>query len=351
MKDAQRMETGKKMLRSTIEDIARAAGVSITTVSRVLNGSVAVAQPTASRVWDAIDRLDYTPSAAAKSLASKTTRTIGLLLPGISGVFFAPMLRGIESCTNQSGYDLLVYSSNHNDQPGKVFKRPIGDQNTDGLLVFTSSLSEPELAWFYRRGFPIVLLHRSAPEGLKIPSVSFENQQGVERLIDHLIEVHGCQRIALFRGPADSEDAYTREAGYRAALERHHLPVLPELITRGDYDTHVAAQSMQQLLDQEVPMDAIFAGDDEAAAGICLTLTQRGVRIPEDIRVVGFDDNSLAPLLPAPLTTVHAPIEAAGFEAARQLINLIQTGQSEGQVVFPTELVIRRSCGCAFAAV
>lgn len=341
----------QKMLRTTILDIAREAGVSITTVSRVLNGNVAVAQQTASRVWEAIDRLDYTPNAAAKNLASKSTHTIGLLLPGISGVFFAPMLRGIENCVNQAGYDLLVYSSHHNtDLPGKNHKRPIGDQNTDGLLVFTSSLSEHELSLYHRRGFPIVLLHRSSPEGLNIPSVIFENRLGVERLMDHLIEVHGCRRIALFRGPEDSEDSYPREAGYRAALQRHGLPVLPELITQGDYDTHLAAQSMQRLLDQGVAMDAIFAGDDEAAAGICMTLTQRGLRIPDDIRVVGFDDNSLAPLLPAPLTTVHAPIEDAGYEAARQLIRLIQTGEAEPQVVFPTKLVIRRSCGCPILA-
>lgn len=225
------MDHSKKMLRSTILNIAREAGVSITTVSRVLNSNVAVAEPTANRVWDAIDRLDYTPNAAAKNLASKSAHTIGLLLPGISGVFFAPMLRGIENCVNQSGYDLMVYSSHHLDQPGKAIKRPIGDQNTDGLLVFTSSLSEKELIWFHRRSFPIVLLHRSPPEGLDIPSVSFENRLGVERLMDHLIEVHGCQRIALFRGPEDSEDALTREEGYRASLLRHNLPVLP----RTDY--------------------------------------------------------------------------------------------------------------------
>ena len=342
------MQRDRKTPRSTILDIAREAGVSIATVSRVLNGSLTVAQPTASRVWDAINRLDYIPNSAAKTLASHTTHTIGLLLPGISGVFFAPMLRGIESCVNQSGYDLLVYSSNPDGQPEKGFKRPIGDQNTDGLLVFTSSLSEPEITWFYRRGFPIVLLHRSPPDGLAIPSVIFENRQGVERLIDHLIEVHGCRRIALFRGPEDSEDTYTREQGYRASLERHGLPVLPELITQGDYNTPTADQSMLRLLDQGIPMDAVFAGDDEAAAGIFLALARRGLRVPEDMRVVGFDDNSLAPLLPAPLTTVHAPIEAAGFEAARQLIQLIQTGEAGSQVVFPTELVIRRSCGCAF---
>lgn len=342
------MDPDKKVLRSTIEDIAREAGVSITTVSRVLNGNMAVAQATARRVWEAIDQLDYTPNSAAKHLASKTTRTIGLLLPRISGVFFAPMLRGIERCVNQSGYDLLVYSSLPNRQPENGIKRPVGDQNTDGLLVFTSSLSERELAHFHHRGFPVVLLHRSSPEGLDIPSVIFENRMAVEQLLDHLIEVHGCRRIALFRGPEDSEDAQTREEGYRAALERHHLPVLNELITQGNYDTHVAAESMLRLLDQGVRMDAIFAGDDEAAAGICLTLAQQGIRIPEDIRVVGFDDNSLASLLPAPLTTVHAPIEDAGFEAARQLIKLIQTGSADPQVIFPTQLVIRRSCGCSY---
>lgn len=345
-------DADKKPTRATITDIARAAGVSISTVSRVLNGNVPVAVETAERVWAAVKRLDYIPNSAAQMLASRRTNNIGLLLPNISGIFFTPMLRGIERCVNQHGFDLLVYSSsNSSTADGAAHKKPLGEHNTDGLLVFTDSLSEQDLGAFHRRGFPMVLLHRTSPPGMAIPSVIFENQHSVEQLIDHLIEVHGCRRIAFLRGPQANEDAALRETGYRAALARHGLAVDPELIEQGNYDTIEATWAMRRLLDKGVPFDAVFAGDDDSAAGVFLAMNERSLHVPDDIRVVGFDDSSIAQLLAAPLTTVHAPIEEAGFEAARQLIQLIQTGQADPQVVLPTHLVIRRSCGCPPATI
>jgi DNA-binding LacI/PurR family transcriptional regulator len=332
--------------KPTISDIARAAGVSISTVSRVLNANVPVVPETAERVWQAIERLDYTPNAAARHLAGQRANSIGLLLPGIGGVFFTPMLRGIERCVRENGLDLLIYASAQNDQTDLLHKKPLGEHNTDGLLAFTGSLSDRELGWFHRRSFPVVLLHRLSPPEMEIPSVTFENCLSAERLVSHLIEVHGCRRIAFLRGPEDNEDSRQREIGYRAALARHGIPVDSELFEQGNFEARQAVQAVQRLLEKDAHFEAIFAGDDEAAAGVFLALSQRGLRVPQDVRVVGFDDNDLAPLLPTPLTTVHAPIEDAGYEAAHQLIHLIQTGAAEKQVIFPTTLVIRRSCGC-----
>ncbi len=340
------VEYQKKQTKPTISDIAREASVSISTVSRVLNANVPVVPETAERVWQAIERLDYTPNAAARHLAGQRANSIGLLLPGIGGVFFPPMLRGIERCVREYSLDLLIYASSQNDQTDLLHKKPLGEHNTDGLLAFTGSLSDRELGWFHRRNFPVVLLHRTSPAELEIPSVTFENCQSAERLVSHLINAHGCRRIAFLRGPEDNEDSRQREIGYRAALEHHGIPFDSELFERGNFDAQQAVQAVQRLLDQGTRFDAIFAGDDEAAAGVFLALSQRGLRVPQDERVVGFDDNDMAPLLPTPLTTVHAPIEDAGYEAARQLINLIQNGSAEKQVVFPTTLVIRRSCGC-----
>jgi LacI family transcriptional regulator len=340
------IERDKKSQRSTILDIAREAGVSISTVSRVLNANVPVSAETADRVWQAVQRLEYTPNSAARHLASQQANTIGLILPEISGVFFPPMLRGIERCVREQGFGLLIYSSPPNEQPEKFHRKMLGEHNTDGLLVFTNRLSEPDLGWFYRRGFPVVLLHRSSPQGMDIPSVVFENRMGTENLINHLIEAHGCRRIAILRGPVENEDSYWREMGYRSALEQHNIPLNLDLFERGDFDPQIAFHAVNRLLDRGIHFDAIFAGDDDSSAGVFLALKLRSLRVPEDVRVVGFDDSYIAPLLPVPLTTVHAPIESAGFEAARQLVNLIKTGAAEKQVVFPTRLIIRRSCGC-----
>jgi DNA-binding LacI/PurR family transcriptional regulator len=336
----------KKHQRSTIMDIAREAGVSISTVSRVLNANVPVSADTAERVWRAIEQLDFIPNSAAKRLASQRANIIGLILPEIGGVFFPPMLRGVERCAREQGFDLLIYSSPPTEGIDHPHKKLLGEHNTDGLLVFTTILSERELAWYYRRGFPVVLLHRSPPQGMEMPSVVFENRQAAESLIDHLIEAHGCRRIAFLRGPVENEDSYWREAGYRSALERHSIPLDLDLYERGNFDAQMAFQAVHRLLDKGIHFDAIFAGDDDSSAGVFLALKQHSLRVPEDVRVVGFDDTYIAPLLPVPLTTVHVPIEEAGYEAARQLVNLIKTGTAQQQVVFPTQLVIRRSCGC-----
>jgi LacI family transcriptional regulator len=330
----------------TIKDIAREAGVSISTVSRVLNQNTPVAEGTAARVWEAIRRLEFTPNSAARRLAGKHTTTIGLQLPEISGTFFPPMLRGIERCVNQHGYDLLIYSSGLFERPAHPHARPLGEHNTDGLLVFTTSLEDSEILRFYRRKFPLVLLHRSAPPGTQIPAVRFENRASSEKLIDHLIEVHSCRRIVYLRGPAGNEDSLEREEGYRASLENHHLVLDPALIETGSFDTQGGMLAVQRLVQRGVAFDAIFAGDDETAAGVLVALAQAGRRVPEQVSVVGFDDNPIALLLTVPLTTIRAEIEKAGYEAAHQLITLIQTGSAVMQTILPTEPVLRRSCGC-----
>ena len=341
------MKKSRRSERAKITDIAQAAGVSISTVSRVLNQTVPVAPETAGRVWSAVNQLGYTPNSAARRLASRRANTIGLALPEISGVFFPPMLRGIERCVNQHGFDLLIYSAGHIDHAAGPHRRPLGEHNTDGLLVFTTSLSDDELAWFYHRGFPVVLLHRSAPPGLEIPSVRFENRLSAASLVDHLIRVHNCRRIAFLRGPERNEDSLEREQGYRDSLAANGLPYDPALIETAGFDTQGGIQAATRLLERKVSFDAIFTGDDEAAAGAMFVFNQHGIRIPEEMRIVGFDDNAMAPLLPVPLTTVRASIEEAGYQAARLLIQLIRSGQAEEkQIILPTQLIIRRSCGC-----
>lgn len=331
---------------TTINDIAQLAGVSISTVSRVLNGSVPVAEETATRVWEAVRRLDFTPNSAARRLASKRTKTIGLFLPEISGMFFPPMLRGIERCVNQHGFDLLIYSFGlfHHRVPARP--RPLGEHNTDGLLVFTNSLEDGEIQRLHQLGFPLVLLHRSSPPNLTIPAVRFENRQSSEALVTHLIEDHHRKKIAFFRGPEGNEDSNEREAGYRAALEKHGLRFDPRLVEIGNFETKGGAIATNYLLERGLDFDAIFAGDDENAAGTLLALSQAGIHVPEQVSVAGFDDGPVAQMLSVPLTTVRADIELAGFEAARQLITLIQTGKAVYETVLPTRVILRRSCGC-----
>ena len=317
--------------RATISDVAKMAGVSISTVSRVVNETAPVAGETVQQVRQAIEALDYTPHAAARSLAGRRTGTIGLLLPEIGGAFYAPMLRGIEAGALEAGFDLLIHASATVLQERSNGSLPLGEHNVDGLLVFTNRLTDAEISRLVRRGFPLVLLHRTPPAGLDIPCVTFENKAGTRRLIEHLIVVHGCRRIGFLAGPDGNEDSYWRELGYREALAAHDIPFDPNLRSVGAFDEEQA--------------EAAVAAED-GATGAIQALRRAGQRVPEDVAVAGFDDVPFARLMTPPLTTVRAPIELAGQQAASQLIALIQGGEAESSTLLPTELVIRRSCGC-----
>jgi DNA-binding LacI/PurR family transcriptional regulator len=333
---------------ATIADVAKKAGVSTATVSRVINQNAPVAAATATRVWAAIDALNYHPSAAARGLASRKTGVIGLLADDISAPFFVPILRGIETAARAAGYGLLINATPGVVDDGPGFRRPMGPHNTDGMLVFAASLDDAELADLHGRGFPLVLLHRAPPPGLDIPYVTFENKPGARALVDHLIEVHGYRRIAFLRGPENHEDSYWRELGYRASLDAHDIPFDPALVATGGFSQTQGRDAIRRWLHKGVVMDAIFAGDDDAATGAIMAIQEAGKRVPEDIAVVGFDDVHLShPWMP-PLTTVRAPVEEAGREAARQLMRLIQTGEANPQIRLATELIIRRSCGCPY---
>lgn len=331
--------------RATIIDVAERAGVSIATVSRVMNRAGTVAETTAAKVWDAISELNYSPHAAARGLASRRTNTLGLIVREISGEFFQPMLRGIESAACENGFDLLIHCTQRVVDLNTLPHHLLSEHNSDGLLVFTNSLEDSEIIRLHSAQFPLVLLHRSPPADLEIPCITVENKAGARRMVDYLIEQRGYRRIAFLAGPPESEDALWREMGYRESLAAHNIPFDAALVGIGGFDEQVAHQAASQLLQAGTQIDAIFAADDDSAVGTLAAAKEAGLRVPEDIAVVGFDDISLARHLNPPLTTVRAPIEQAGREAVRQLINLIRTGNVERLILLPTELVIRRSCG------
>ena len=338
------MPSRTSFAKSNITDVARVANVSTATVSRVLNNNPLVAEETRQRVYAAIAALGYRPHAAARGLAFRQMQLIGLLLPEISGDFFPPLLRGIEAALRRDGYSLIIHSTG--GLPAQSDNRPLGEHNTDGLLVFTDSLTDEAIERLHTHHFPMVLLHRTPPDQLSIPCVTIENKAGARRLVDHLLEVHGYRRIAFLKGPEGNEDSYWREMGYREALLNHGIEVDPQLVGYGGFEEADGYNTVAAWLAQGVSLEAIFAGDDEAALGVLNAVQRHGLRVPEDIAVVGFDDVPISRYLNPPLTTVRAPIETIGQEAARELIALIRKEAAQALTLLPTELSIRRSCGC-----
>lgn len=333
--------------RPTISDVARLAGVSISTVSRVVNATAPVSDEVGQRVRSAIVMLGYTPHAAARNLAVRRTNTIGLVLPELSSSFFAPLLRGIEAVVRRTEYDMLVYASAHPEANGHwPARQPIGEHNADGMLVFTTTLDDSEIHQHYERGFPMVLLHRTPPRGVYVPSVMFDNQAGIQVAVRHLVEVHGRRHIAFLRGTLGNEDSDQREAAYRDTLGALGIPYNPALVVRGGFSEGGGEQAVAELLRNGAAFDAIFTGDDEAAAGALAALRAAGLRVPQDVALAGFDDLPLSRHLNPPLTTVRAPIERAGYMAATLLLQLLAGEVAEYEVVLPVDLVIRQSCGC-----
>lgn len=339
---------GNKSRRSsTIADVARQAGVSIATVSRVLNGTTPVIDATSKRVLAAVEELHYVPRTAARTLASRRTDTLGLLLPEIGGAFFSPLLRGIEAEARVAGFDLLVHATSHIPHASTPAPdRTLAEHNTDGLLVFTQSIDFEELTRLSQINFPVVLLYQSSPAPLNIPAVLIEDRAGAQNLVGHLITVHHCRRIAFLRGPQGNEDSEQREQGYREALRLHDIAIDENLIGTGRFNEEDAGAATQHWLEEGISFDAVFAGDDDAAAGVLSVLQRAGRGIPQEVKVAGFDDQPLARFLTPPLTTVRAPTEEVGRESVRQLVRLIRGQSAEGQTVMRTELVIRESCGC-----
>jgi len=335
----------KKSHSVTIRDVAQKAGVSVATASRFLNQSAPISKEVSERLGKVMADLRYVPHAAARQLASRKTRVVGLLLNNLHNDYFVPLLNGIESVVRKYNYNLVIatYHSDSRDMP-----TPIGPHNTDGMLIFSDGISDDDLISLHARKFPMVLVHRMPPNSLKIPSVTVENKKITFELVEHLIKVHGRKRIMFLRGPAHQEDSYWRETGYRAALMANDILFDENLMLNGDFDRSTAYEVMNDFIanKKQVSFDAIFTGDDDAAIGVLKALRENCFQVPDDVSVIGFDDLGFSAFLSPPLTTVSAPTEEVGRIAMEQLFSLFEKESSGEVTLLSTELITRRSCGC-----
>lgn len=336
----------KRSSSVTIRDVAREADVSVATVSRYINQSAPVSQKLALRIQSAMDQLDFVPQAAARNLAIQKKNSIGLLLTNMQNDFFAPLLAGIEEEVREHGFNLLIASTS--GSPKSRYQYPLGAHNTDGLLVFANSLTDEQIIQFYNRGLPLVLIHRTPSGNLDVPFVTVENKTATRKLISHLIQEHGCRRILFLRGPEQQEDSYWREVGYRMALADFEIEYDERFVLCGLFEREPAYNALKLFLadPQHPPFDAVFTGDDEAAMGVYDALKEAGLCIPQDVKVVGFDDSTVAAFFTPPLTTVRAPTKEVGRIAARQLFCILEDKHIHRSTLLPTEIIIRQSCGC-----
>ena len=332
-------------MRPTIYTVAEKAGVSIATVSRVLNGTARVSEQTRAKVHHAMDELGYQPNASARGLAANTTNTIALVFPKLSGPFFSELIRGAEIAASESDYHLLIYGASGETLGADNQTLGMLTTKADGLILASSGVSRCYLRDLQRQNLPVVVLGEE-PSDTPVDSIQPDNIGGAEKMVTHLIE-HGYRRIAMIKGPTARTHASDRELGYRKALQSHGLPCHSELMVSGSFDESSGYSAMQQLLQLDPIPDAVFSASDQMAIGAMAAIHENGLRVPEDIALVGFDDIETARYMNPPLTTVHQDLLGQGQLAVNMLLARINGVESAVEIkILPTTLVIRQSCGC-----
>ncbi|MGQ9780116.1 MAG: LacI family DNA-binding transcriptional regulator [Bacillota bacterium] len=326
-----------------IKDVAQAAGVSVATVSRVLNGSEKVGPETRQRVLQAIERLRYTPDASAKALRSRRTNLIGVVIPDVSSIYYLELLKGIENTAIESNYNLIICDAQNSALRETEYMKLLSSRRVDGFIIVNTLMPEEEVAGLARRGFPFVLIGRVF-KSADVSSILVDNRTGASQAVEHLIQ-HGHKRIAYIHGMFHPDDE-ERFVTYRKTLAEHGMAFDPQLVERGHFTEEGGAQALQRLL-QKTEFSAVFAANDEMAIGAMEKARQLGIRVPEDLAIVGFDNIRLARHVIPGLTTVEMPKYQLGAMAAKKLLETLANEHIVYErVVLKTELVVRQSCGC-----
>jgi LacI family transcriptional regulator len=328
--------------RPTIGQIAEAAGVSVPTVSKVLNGREDVSLQTRARVERIIEEYGFVRNRAARALRKGKTGMIDLVVPRLDDDYFLPILQGVEQVFKELGIRLVLTSTQYETEQELRWVNTLTDRSTDGILLVLPS--DDVLQHLSKYTLPFVVIHNQGGLRSTVPSVTITSWEGGFVATNHLIEL-GHRRIAYIGKNVNSMDAVERFAGYRSALEVAKLPIDPTLECEGQFTTNDGYLATKILMALEHPPTAIFAGNDHQAMGVYRALYELGVTIPRDVSVVGFDNLSYSELVNPPLTTVHVPRLELGRVAATMLLRLVDEKPLDVTLMMlPTRLLERQSC-------
>jgi LacI family transcriptional regulator len=328
---------------STIKDIARRAEVSTATVSHVINETRFVSPALRERVLTAVAELDYRPNAVARSLRQKKTRTIGLIVPDNSNPFFAEVAKGVEDGGYEAGVSVILCNSDGSFDRELRYLQTLRDKQVDGVIFIATTPGTDHLAIVVEQAIPVVVFYRQVPR-LDVDTLVVDNLGGGYVATRHLIEL-GHERIACVAPASVDSPSALRVAGFRRALEEAGLAVAEHLIYRGDNRFAGGRDGAEHLLAAGKPFTAVFAGNDVMAVGTMRTLRQRGLRVPDNVSVVGFDGIALGDFVTPSLTTVDQPRYGAGRTALRLLLERIDDGYAgpRRDITLETRLVVRES--------
>jgi len=328
---------------ANIKDVALQAGVSVTTVSHVVNGTRFVSETARQRVEEAVRELGYVPSAVARSLKHNTTRTFGMVIPNNSNPYFAEIIRGVEDRCFAAGYNVILCNSNDDPQRQAAYLRVLAEKRIDGLVFVASGSDAVVRATLGDIRIPLVLLDREVAGMPNCDLVEVNHTVGGELATRHLLDL-GHPRVACISGPPGLSPSSQRRAGWKQALEDAQVERKETDLARGDFTARGGYLAMQVLLKRKPRPTAVFVCNDLMAFGALTAAREAGVAVPEQLSIVGFDDIDLAAFSAPPLTTVAQPKLQIGTLAAELLLERVDAGRSEGRrAILDPELKIRGS--------
>ncbi|MDM8532013.1 LacI family DNA-binding transcriptional regulator, partial [Anaerolineales bacterium HSG25] len=325
----------------TIRDIAREANVSASTVSRVLNNTTAVTENKRQAVLEAVKKLNYRPNIIAQGLVRGQSMAIGILTQDLASPFYGGMHQGIEQGLSTSGYQPLFVSGNWTPSKEIEALDMLVQRQVDGLIIMAGTVLDERIRQIAER-MPLVVVGGRLKD-LEKQCLQIDNQKAAYTATQHLIEL-GHRRIVHITGMPTHPDAIKRKQGYEQALNEADIEIDPTLIIEGTFRRRSGLFAIETLLTRGTQFSAIFAANDQITNGVYLALFRRGIRIPDDVSIVGFDDQRYSAYMSPPLTTIYHPIVEMGVAAAKAVITLIN-GEPINLPVPSTKLVIRESTG------
>ena len=330
---------------ATLGMVAASAGVSASTVSRILNGTAAVSAAKKRAVYEAIERLGFIPNPVARGLAGGRTLSVGVVTQALDSPFYGGALRGIEDTLDAAGYSALFVSGQWDAREESRCIEVLRARRVDGIIVLTGRLTDTALRQL-ARALPVVVTGRRM-QAANLVALDFDNFEGARLATRHLVDL-GHRRVAFITGDAKHPDAIERLRGYRSALQESGIAYDADLVEPGLFHEESGMRAMERLLDRRVPFTALFAANDQMAIGACLTLHRRGLQVPADLSVIGFDDLAMSRYCVPPLSTVQHPTYELGQLAAQAMLSLLRR-EAPALAVPAPKVVARESTGPARA--
>ncbi len=333
-------------MRITIKDISRLSGFSTATVSRVINNHPSVREKTRAKIKKIIKNYSYRPSIIARSLTTRRTGMIGLILSHITNPFYTEIAETIADEARKYNYSVIFCNTNDSTKIQREYINLLYEKRVDGMIFASVHLYDPDVIKLMMEGMHVVLVNRRL-EGPRVDSVTVDNVKGAYLVVEHLIE-HGHEKIGIIRGVSEYSTDVDRFEGYQRALQNYRLDMKDTFIKWGNFERKGGYSALKGMLKMKDRPTAIFAASDDMALGAWEMILESGLKIPDDIALVGFDDIDLASFKGIELTTISQRKREMGIKAVRLLMNRIMNKGKKAarQIALEPKLVIRKSCGC-----